>query len=285
MKVSHNTSNTRKRKADDDDQHQDDRMLSSPLGSPFPVTRTLPAHNRHAAKRSRAGPAGRPIALPRLLETLDAAELRRVIQTLSSRNHELVTQIEHIAPRPSVPSALAVLGRYEESLHAAFPFGGDSGSEYAYNRVRQQLMALLEALADFTPHFLPPHEAQITHSLQFLDAATDFIHRLPDWHSFQNQLHKQQAYEEISRAWVIVTHEAGKKAGGMHLVYGGWVKKIEEHHAKSNGKLQEVLLELASSGASSSESLSTRGGDVGSIRQEMLSGAYGSNVPVRVGPW
>lgn len=263
-------------------------MSSSPSNSPVPTLRSLPAH-RHT-KRARSGLAGRPLALPRLLETLDAESLRGVLQSICTRHPGIGTEVEQTAPRPSVSSALTVLKNYEAALQSSFPFGGDSTSDYAYNRVRQPLMNLLDALADFTPHFLPPNESQASQSLAFLDGATNIIHRLPNWNSFQNNLHKQNAYEEISGAWTLAIREAAKRAGGMQLQYGGWDQKISKHNQEANGKLQEAVTEVTAiigwmGGVPQTQPQAPRGDDLSSVRQELLSGTYGSNLPVHVGPW
>lgn len=279
---------SRKRKVEDDELQADDRMSFSPSNSPAPTTRSLPTHRQ--AKRPRSGPVGRALALPRLLETLDAESLRAVLQSLCTRHPGIGAEVEHTAPRPSVSSALNVLKKYETALQASFPFGGDSSSDYAYNRVRESLMALLEALADFTPHFLPPNETQASHSLTFLDGATDIIHRLPDWSSFQNSLHKQNAYEEISGAWALAIREAAKRAGGMQLQYGGWDQKLAKHNQQASGKLQDAVNELSANigwmgGQPQTQQHGSRGDDLNTVRQELLSGTYGKNLPVHVGPW
>lgn len=278
-------STSRKRKAEDEEPQADDRVMLSP--SPGLSTRSLPAQ-RHI-KRTRTGPVGKPLALPRLLETLDAGALRAVLQSICTQHPEIGSEVEHTAPRPSVPSALGVLKDYESSLRSSFPFGGDSSSDYAYNRVRAPLIALLDALADFTPHFLPPNETQASQSLAFLDGATGVIHRLPNWNSFQNNLYKQNAYEEMSGAWTLAIREAAKRAGGMQLQYGGWDQKLAKHNQQSGGKLQDAVNELSANigwmGGQPQQQQSSRGGDLSSVRQELLSGTYGSNLPVHLGPW
>ncbi len=286
--VSYSSTNSmsRKRKAEDDEPQPDDRIMLSP--SPGVSTRSLPAHRN--IKRTRTGLVGRPLSLPRLLETLDAESLRGVLQSICTRHPDLGSEVEQTAPRPSVSSALNVLQEYQSALQSSFPFGGDSTSDYAYNRVRQPLIALLDALADFTPHFLPPNETQAHQSLTFLDGATDIIHRLPNWNSFQNNLHKQNAYEEMSGAWTLAIREAAKRAGGMHLQYDGWDQKLAKHNQQANGKLQDAVNELSANvgwmgGQSQTQQHGSRGDDLSSVRQELLSGTYGSNLPVRVGPW
>ncbi|KAL8718247.1 MAG: hypothetical protein Q9225_004585 [Loekoesia sp. 1 TL-2023] len=285
--MSYNTpsSTGRKRKAEDEEPQADDRMSTSP--SPSLHQRPLPA--QRITKRLRPGTTGRPLPLSRLLETLDTDSLRTVLETICQRHPGLGAEIEQTAPRPSVPSALAVLKHYEAALQAAFPFGGNQTSDYAYNRVRPALTNLIEALTDFTPHFLPPNEPQATQSLSFLDGATDLIHRLPNWSTFQHRLHKQNAYEEISKAWTLVIQEAAKRAGGIHIQYGGWDQKLTKHNQQSGGKLQEAMDEMSKhlgwmGGPSTPQQHGGRGDDLRSVRQELLSGTYGSNLPVRVGP-
>ncbi|MCJ1440607.1 MAG: Tethering factor for nuclear proteasome sts1 [Stictis urceolatum] len=275
--------NNRKRKADDD---SDERMSTSPTASPSLPTQQLSTHRPN--KKARSGIAGRPLTLPRLLETLDADSLRSVMKSLCEAHPSIIQDVVKIAPRPSVQSALEVLHKYQSNLQSAFPFGGDSASDYAYNRVKQQLSLLLEALGDFTPHFLPPNESHVATSLEFLDGATSIVHRLPNWHSFSNNLAKNNAYEEIARAWVAVIQEAAKKAAGISLRYDAWDKKLAKHNEIAQGRLQSVIDELGRiliwTGASASTQ-AYRGSDTNSAVQELLSGTYGTNVPVRVGPW
>ena len=262
-------------------------MSASPSNSPSILSRSLPTHRQ--TKRPRSGITGRPLALPRLLETLDAQSLREMLRTICEHHPSIGTEVIRTAPRPSVQAALDVLKNYESTLQSSFPFGSTT-SDYAYNRVRQALTGLLEALNDFTPHFLPPNETQSTQSLNFLDVATDMIHRLPNWDNFQNNLHKQNAYEEIGKAWALVIREAAKKAGGIHLQYGGWDQKLAKHDQTANGKLQEALNEMSKilgwvGGQSPQSQHGNRAEDVNLIRHELLSGTYSANLPVHVGPW
>ena len=260
-------------------------MSTSPALQP----RSLPTHQRpYQHKRSRTEPLGRPLSLPRLLETLDAPSLRGVLSQLCDRNPTIATEVSAISPRPSVTSALSVLKSYEESLQSTFPFGGSHTSDYAYNRVRHSLLQLLDALADYVPHFLPPNEPQVSQSLNFLDGATEIIHRLPEWQSWQHNMHRQEAYEEVCKAWVVAIREAGKRAGGMQLKYEGWEQKLRKHNITSGGRLQEAVEELGRAvnwiGPSQTGQM-PRSDELSAIRQELLSGNYGSNVSLSVGPW
>lgn len=152
----------RKRKADDDGS-SDDRMSASPSIS----SAELPRQPTRQMKRLRTNLSGRPLPLPRLLETLSADEMRNLLQSICQRHPDIGNEVVSTAPRPSIQSTLEVLAKYESAFQAAFPFGGRSSSDYAYNRVRQQLIELLDSLKDFTPHFLPPNEQQPATSLAF----------------------------------------------------------------------------------------------------------------------
>ncbi|KAH7125268.1 tethering factor for nuclear proteasome sts1 [Dendryphion nanum] len=276
----------RKRKAEDDGSGgDDDRMSASPSGSPAVPARPLP---RHYTKRIRTNVSGRPLPLPRLLETLSADEMRHLLQSICDRHPDIGTEVVTTAPRPSVQSTLETMSKYESSFQAAFPLGRGS-SDYAYNRVRQQLIELLDALKDFTPHFLPPNEAQPATSLTFLDGATEIIHRLPDWDTYQHNRHKQEAYEEIAKAWAAVIREAAKKAGGIQLQYGGWDQKIAKHNEIAGGRMQEAMQELRGSlnwmGGDAPTTASGGSADMMSVRQQLLNGSYGVGPPVPVGHW
>jgi protein Cut8 len=274
----------RKRKADDD--IEDERMSQSPSSSPALLSRPPP---RNVPKRMRSNISGRALPLPRLLETLSADEMRDLLQSICQRHPDIGNEVVTTAPRPSIQSTLEVLSKYETAFQAAFPFGGRSSSDYAYNRVRQQLTELLDSLKDFTPHFLPPNEQQPATSLAFLDGATDIIHRLPNWDTYQHNRHKQEAYEEMAKAWAIVIREATKKAGGMQLLYGGWDQKIAKHNEISGGRMQEAVNELRGGlgwmGADAPPHAPAAQADAMSIRQQLLNGSYGVGSSASIGAW
>jgi protein Cut8 len=284
----------RKRKADDDLDFErsstndgssgsfDENMSLSPMSSPAVATRVL----ARPSKKVRGNDiSGRPLALPRLLETLDAQSLRNVLQKICESRPEIGREVVASAPRPSAASALDVLAQYQDKLRESFPFGGNGGSDYAYNRVKDALSALLDALTDFTPHYLPPNETQVTTSLAFLDGATKVIHELPDWESSSHKHHKDNAYDEISKAWALVIIEASKKGGGFQLHNGEWDQKVAKHNEQSGGRMQAVVNALGSNLGWMGAGPSTETRDPGSIRNQLFSGTYGSNFPVRVGPW
>ena len=215
-----------------------DAMNVSPATSPAPAARQLARPNKRV--RADVITTGRPLALPRLLETLDSDQLRSVLQKICEQHPSIGQEVVNQAPRPSVSAVHTVLRDYEAMVKAAIPYG-ETSPEYAYQRVRQPLLALTEALADFTPQFLPPHESQPTISLEYLDGATDVIHRLPDWDVLSCRRHKQDAYDDISKAWALVLAEAAKRGGAINLAGSGWDHKLTKHNQQSGGCLSAAV--------------------------------------------
>lgn len=288
----------RKRKASDDDVI--DRMSTSPTASPQPAPRYLPngtslmcspSSSARSNKRTRVSTNnGRCLDLPRLLETLDPNEMRSLLQTICDQNPAIAHEVTARAPRPSIDSTLAVLDRYESAFKASFPFGNRASSDYTYHRVRHSMYNLIDALRDFTPHFLPPNESQPSTSLIYLDAVTSIVHRIPEWETFTYNAARHDAYDELASAWVLAIREASKRAGGFALQHQGWDQKIIKHNELCGGRLQSAVDEARSSagrwinettqGSTSGLGLSS---DRSAVRQQLMSGTYGSDIPVGPG--
>ncbi|KAL2758203.1 hypothetical protein ACRALDRAFT_1074895 [Sodiomyces alcalophilus JCM 7366] len=269
----------RKRKADD----ENDEMSVSPRNSPAVAARQL---SRPSKKFRTNDIVGRPLSLPRLLETLDPTQLRTVLERICERHPDIGREVVESAPRPTVAAAHDVLRDYEEKLKAAIPYG-ESSADYTYYRVKAPLTALIDALLDFTPQYLPPIETQHTVSLQYLDGATKVIHALPNWESQQYRHHKDNAYDEISKAWALVINEAAKRGGGLSLNSGGWDQTLAKHNELSGGRMGTAMSAMAAGVGWMGNQGSTNSGnnhaEQNSILNQLMSGSYGS--PVRVGPW
>lgn len=273
---------SRKRKADD----ENDEMSLSPRSSPATSARQLV----RPSKKVRSNEViGRPLTLPRLLETLDPAQLRTVLERICELHPQIGQEVVSSAPRPTVEAAHDVLREYEDKLKAAVPYG-ESSADYTYYRVKAPLIALIDALLDFTPQYLPPIESQPSVSLQYLDGATKIIHGLPDWQTQQYRQHKDNAYDEISKAWALVINEAAKRGGGLSLHSGGWDQVLAKHNEISGGRMSLAMNAMATGvgwmghgGGPSGSGNNSNPADQNSILSQIMSGNYGS--PVRVGPW
>lgn len=273
---------SKKRKAEEE---IGDEMSVSPMSSPAISNRQL---SRPAKKARGTDITGRPLPLPRLLEALNASQLRTILQTICDHHPDIAQQVSHNAPRPTAASTLDLLGEYLQRIRSAMPYG-HSSADYNYYRVKQPLVALVDAISDFTRQFLPPVETHSAASLQFLDGATRIIHQLPDWDSPAHRQHKEGAYDEISRAWALVIQEASKRGGGFALLSEHWDQIIARHNQQSGGRLDAAVNALstnvgwAGANNNSNSNSSSSSSDPNSIRNQLMNGTFGS--PVRVGPW
>lgn len=272
---------SRKRKASPSPD-RDDEMSTSP----YIQNARLPSLTPSSRKRVRPNLIGRPLAVDRLLETLDRDSLRSVLKSLCDRNPGLKDEVVQLSPRPSIQNTLQVLRQYYDKLIAAFPLDPNPRSDYCYDRIRPQWQALLDALADFTPHFLPPNETQSSVALDYLHGVTEIIYDLPEWDTAQYNLAKGNAYEEISRAWAAVVKEAGKRGGGIQLQYNGWAEKLRLHNERSGGLMKEAYEELMGALGWLQPGLNPAQQQRQDIRQQLFGGAYGMEQPtIRTGMW
>ncbi|KAJ9642546.1 Tethering factor for nuclear proteasome sts1 [Coniosporium tulheliwenetii] len=261
----------RKRKVEGEEE-----MSASPSSSPSMAPRTIsqapiPRHT----KRMRTNLHGRPLDLPRLLETLSPQDLRNLVRSICDRHPEIGAEVVSTAPKPTVASTLEVLSNYHKALDKSFPYGNDSRSEYAYNRVRQPLLELVDAIKDFTPHFLPPNETQIPNMFTYLDGATEAVHSIPEFSHYQHNRHKQEMYEEMAKAWMLVIRDIARQGGGIRLLQlDGWDRTLLRHNEKSGGRFQEVLNELrAHVGWMAGNAGCSQGEE--SIRDQLRNGTFG----------
>ena len=115
---------------------------------------------------------------------------------------------------------------------------------------------------------------------------TQIIHDLPEWDTVQYNLAKQNAYEEISRAWAAVIKEASKRGGGIQLQYNGWEEKLRTHNEKSGGLIREAYEELVAALGWLRSAPPQQQLHQPSIRQQLFSGTYGMEQPtIRTGMW
>ncbi|KAJ1549209.1 Tethering factor for nuclear proteasome sts1, partial [Cladochytrium tenue] len=130
----------------------------TPSSSGSPRRRNGP---RDSITRSAADATEIVLPLTRILETLQKEDLLNIIEGLVAQRPGLDADVAALIPRPSVSSAVAHLQLANMKLDAAYPFsraaaGQDRSSEYAYNRVRTHLAALLELVGVYLTYFTQP---------------------------------------------------------------------------------------------------------------------------------
>ena len=84
---------------------------------------------------------------------------------------------------------------------------------------------------------------------------------------------------------MVVIREASKRGGGIQLQYGGWEEKLRGHRDKSEGLMREAYDELITALGWLRPQQAAQGQQQ-SIRQQLLSGTYGTEQPtIRTGMW
>ena len=216
---------------------------TNPIASSSSTSNTFHrTFNSRIKKRARVqNIASRPLPISRLVETLDKLGLENLISTLCQSHPELTHEIISLTPKITVNSSLDTLKNRLDAVFLGLPYKGDQQGDYAYLRVKPAVNEFLSALADYTAHFLPPNEQQLSNSLAFLDGATSLLHKLPTWNNPMNNHSKNTAYDEISQAWILTLTEASKRSNGLGLAYGGWEQKLAHHNDMSGHSLNAAL--------------------------------------------
>ncbi|KAJ1564222.1 Tethering factor for nuclear proteasome sts1 [Cladochytrium tenue] len=185
---------------------------------------------RDSITRSAADATEIVLPLTRILETLQKEDLLNIIEGLVTQRPGLDADVAALIPRPSVSSAVAHLQLAKMKLDTAYPFsraaaGQDRSSEYAYNRVRTHLAALLELVGVYLTYFTQPAPlaAPSSSSSSSAAAAADqneypavafgFLHHaatlaasLPRWASDAHHAATRRAcWTWVAHAWAVAT--------------------------------------------------------------------------------
>ena len=215
-----------KRKAPFADENEDDEdsvMATSPQL----------AHRTLKRPRPSTAPAKRPLPLSRLFDSLDKPALMNLLSTFLSRHPELASEIQSLSPKLTPQTAIAAITKLDDAFQASFPYGGDKANEYAYSRVHVPLTALLNAISDYTHHFLPPTSTSPPELLSFLESVTHVLHRIPMFHNPIHNIARDTAFADISSAWETAIRYFLESNGSHSFVLGGWMQRLEAHAQKA----------------------------------------------------
>lgn len=192
---------------------------------------------------------GQPLPTNRIVEVLEKKNLQILLNNLISLHPEITNDVYNCAPKPTVSDSVKILSLKIENIISSLPYKVDPTSEYSYLRVKPLIEDFLSALSDYTLNFLPPVESLPANSLEFLDDATNLLHKLPDFEKSSNNYFKNLAYEQLSHTWCICLKEFIKSSNsttGCHaslllLINNNWDSKLKKHNELSNNKLTSVV--------------------------------------------
>nr|3Q5X_A Chain A, Protein cut8 [Schizosaccharomyces pombe] len=189
------------------------------------------------SKRARQLPVGEQLPLSRLLQYSDKQQLFTILLQCVEKHPDLARDIRGILPAPSMDTCVETLRKLLINLNDSFPYGGDKRGDYAFNRIREKYMAVLHALNDMVPCYLPPYSTCFEKNITFLDAATNVVHELPEFHNPNHNVYKSQAYYELTGAWLVVLRQLEDRPVVPLLP----LEELEEHNKTSQNRMEEAL--------------------------------------------
>lgn len=248
VRITSTPENKRKRRFDDRRGTWTQQAVSPATAPP------LAAMPSHTPKRLRTEHTRKTAAVPvaRRLELLDTKQLTALVAQICETHPEVLPTVNRLAPAITVDRALATLEGYLKRIGDALPYKGDPTNDYAYLRVQEPLQEFFTALADYTAAFLPPHELQPVQALEFLDGATNLVHRLPQWSSEVNNRMRNRTYEELGVAWAAMLRAVA--VGSPLGLPATWESRARRHNENAFGRLFaaiEALDELSPTAADS----------------------------------
>ncbi|CAO3609540.1 unnamed protein product [Mucor hiemalis] len=199
----------------------------------------------HSTKRNRMS-IKKEFPISKLLATLDKDKLIELINDLVDSNPNLKTEVDAFIPPPTTQSISLVIANLEKKLQESFPFSKTlARDDYSYNRVKQALIDIVNALLEYADHFTSSPDEFPTTIFSYLDFATSVAHRLPTWENDSHNQIKRDLYIELINYWKKAIDIASSKLD-QGKIYGQqvvteWAKELAQHDAETHGQFNEVV--------------------------------------------
>lgn len=184
-----------------------------------------------------------------ILHSLEKEQIIDILSNLLDKNPKLSQDILTLIPRPTLKSVTAQLQAAEKKLFNSFPYTkwGADRSDYSFNRVKPNLMELL----DLTTHYLKYFTSTENYgdelereypvvSIGYLEYATHLALRLPVWNqNYHNEITREYLLKEIGEAWERVINEIGQRVQNGKVysssLVGEWIKSLIKFSNELNG--------------------------------------------------
>ncbi|KAJ2310387.1 Tethering factor for nuclear proteasome sts1 [Coemansia sp. RSA 2611] len=199
-----------------------------------------PLRRRDGRKRTRVGGAGpSEVALDKLLEPLEAKDLRALLDTLVAQNPQLGAQVRQLVPQPTVSSACSQLERLQRRLLAAFPYNkaGPAADDYTFHRVRPALEELRDTIVMYLDHFTLQGLAggsALSHPAEWFDLlaqATAVALRMPKWARAANDAVRGDTLRHLADGWLRAVLATARWADEGHTagrdMLTRWAQRLE----------------------------------------------------------
>jgi len=185
-----------------------------------------------------------------VLHSLEKDQIIDILSSLLDKNPKLSQDILSLIPRPTLKSVTIQLQTAEKKLNNSFPYTkwGADRSDYSFNRVKPNLMELLELTMNYLKYFtntsnygeeLEREYPVVTFG--YLEYATQLALRLPVWNqNYHNEITREYLLKEIGDAWRVVINEIGQRVQNGKVysssLVGEWMKSLIKYSNELNGK-------------------------------------------------
>jgi len=185
-----------------------------------------------------------------VLHSLEKEQLIDILSSLLDKNPKLSQDILTLIPRPTLKSVTNQLQAAEKKLNNSFPYTkwGADRSDYSFNRVKPNLMELLDLTISYLKYFTNTEnygeelerEYPVV-SMGYLEYATQLALRLPVWNqNYHNEITRELLLKKIGEAWEHVINEIGQRVQNGKVysssLVGEWIKSLIKYNNELNGK-------------------------------------------------
>ncbi|ORX85611.1 Cut8-domain-containing protein [Anaeromyces robustus] len=185
-----------------------------------------------------------------ILHSLEKDQIIDILSNLLDKNPKLNQDILSLIPRPTLKSVTNQLQAVEKKLNNSFPYTkwGADRSDYSFNRVKPNLMELLDLTINYLKYFTNTEnygeelerEYPVV-SMGYLEYATQLALRLPVWNqNYHNEITRELLLKKIGEAWEQVINEIGQRVQNGKVysssLVGEWIKSLIKYSNELNGK-------------------------------------------------
>jgi len=185
-----------------------------------------------------------------VLHSLEKEQIIDILSNLLDKNPKLSQDILSLIPRPTLKSVTNQLQAAEKKLFNSFPYTkwGADRSDYSFNRVKPNLMELLDLTINYLKYFTNTEnygeelerEYPVV-SMGYLEYATQLALRLPVWNqNYHNEITREFLLKKIGEAWELVINEIGQRVQNGKVysssLVGEWIKSLIKFSNELNGK-------------------------------------------------
>lgn len=218
---------------------------------------TSPVRRYNVSKRRahHTSIRGQPLPLHRGLELMSKEQLQNVLVEVM-KNYPSSQQLVHnkLADYSfSIDKCELLLREKLQRLRESIPYNRshdlNSLDDYAFIRMKPQILEFLNCLVDCVLDRIPPRVDNLHESLKFLDMATDMAVRLPKFQLASNNYYYDKCLEQLACVWcTVMEHIASDVIMTVNdaPLLRSWVQKLELYNELSHGILSKPLNQFKS---------------------------------------